>query len=54
MSIYPNITEQDIVYLAKLAEQKENKRAINYRNKILKQTHEKKNQRKALNLQLKK
>ena len=41
MSIYPNITEQDFINLAKLAEQQKNQRAINIKNKIFKQTHEK-------------
>ena len=40
MSIYSNVTEQDLDNLRKLAEQQKEQRAIKIRNKILKQTHE--------------
>ena len=30
MSVYPNLTEQDLVNLAKLAEQKKNQRATEF------------------------
>ena len=42
MSIYSNVTEQDLDNLRKLAEQQKNERALKIRNKILKQTHDKK------------
>ena len=42
MSIYSNVTEQDLINLRKLAEQQKNERALKIRNKILKQTHDKK------------
>ena len=42
MSIYSNVTEQDLDNLRKLAEQQKEQRAIKIRNKILKQTHDKK------------
>ena len=42
MSIYSNVTEQDLNNLRKLAEQQKNERAQKIRNKILKQTHDKK------------
>ena len=45
MSIYPNVTEQDLINLPKLAEQQKNQRADKTINKILKQTHSKKNGR---------
>ena len=40
MSIYSNVTEQDLENLRKLAEQQENERALNIKNRILKQTHD--------------
>ena len=42
MSIYSNVTEQDLDNLRKLAEQQKNERALKIRNKILKQTDDKK------------
>ena len=32
MSIYSNVTEQDLINLRKLAEQKRNQRAIKFKN----------------------
>ena len=40
MSIYSNITEQDLENLRKLAEQQKNERAQKIKNRILKQTHD--------------
>ena len=42
MSIYSNVTEQDLINLRKLAEQQKEQRAIKIKNIILKQTHDKK------------
>ena len=42
MSIYSNVTEQDLINLRKLAEQQKKQRALKIRNEILKQTHDKK------------
>ena len=42
MSIYSNVTEQDLINLRKLAEQQKEQRALKIRNKILRQTHDKK------------
>ena len=42
MSIYSNVTEQDLNILRKLAEQQKEQRALKIRNRILKQTHDKK------------
>ena len=42
MSISSNVTEQDLINLRKLAEQQKEQRALKIRNKILKQTHDKK------------
>ena len=39
MSIYSNVTEQDLINLRKLAEQQKNERAPKIKNRILKQTH---------------
>ena len=39
MSIYSNVTEQDLINLLKLAEQQKNQRALKIKNRILKQTH---------------
>ena len=40
MSIYSNVTEQDLINLRKLAEQQKEQRALKIRNEILKQTHD--------------
>ena len=40
MSIYSNVTEQDLINLRKLAEQQRNQRATKIRKRILKQTHD--------------
>ena len=40
MSIYSNVTEQDLDNLRKLAEQQKEQRALKIKNRILKQTHE--------------
>ena len=40
MSIYSNVTEQDMINLRKLAEQQKNQRALKIKNKILKHTHD--------------
>ena len=40
MSIYSNVTEQDLDNLRKLAEQQKNERALKIKNRILKQTHD--------------
>ena len=40
MSIYSNITEKDLENLRKLAEQLKNQRALEIKNRILKQTHD--------------
>ena len=42
MSIYSNVAEEDMVNLRKLAEQQKNQRALKIKNRILKQTHDKK------------
>ena len=42
MSIYSNVTEQDLVNLHKLAEQQKHQRAEKIKNRILKQTHDNK------------
>ena len=42
MSTYPNINNQDLFNFGKLAEQQKNQRAIEIKNEILKQTHDKK------------
>ena len=39
MSIYSDVTEQDLINLRKLAEQQKKQRAIKIKNRILKQTH---------------
>ena len=39
MSIFSDITEQDLICLRKLAEQQKNQRPLKYENRILKQTH---------------
>ena len=40
MSIYSNVTEQDLENLRKLAEQQKEQRAIKIKNRILKQTQD--------------
>ena len=40
MSIYSNVTEQDLINLHKLAEQEKEQRALKIKNRILKQTHD--------------
>ena len=40
MSIYPNVTEKDLINLRKLAQQQKEQRALIVKNRILKQTHD--------------
>ena len=40
MSIYSNVTEQDLIVLRKLAKQQKKQRALEMKNRILKQTHD--------------
>ena len=40
MSIYSNVTKQDLVNLRKLAEQHKEQRALKIKNRISKQTHD--------------
>ena len=40
MSIYSNVTEQDLINLRKLAEQQKEQRALEIKSRILKQTHD--------------
>ena len=40
MSIYSNVTEQDLDNLRKLAQQQKNQRAIKFKKRILKQSHD--------------
>ena len=40
MSIYSNVTEQHLINLRKLAEQQKEQRALEIKNRILKQTHD--------------
>ena len=42
MSHYPNVTKEDMINLAELAEQQKNQKAIKYKNRFLKHTHNKK------------
>ena len=42
MSIYSNVTEKDLDNLRKLAQQQKQQRALKIKNRILKQTHDKK------------
>ena len=42
MSIYSNVTEQDMINLRNLEQQQKEQRALKIRNRILKQTHDKK------------
>ena len=39
MSIYSNVTEQDLINLRKLSEQQKEQRALKVKNKIVKETH---------------
>ena len=39
MSVFPNVTEQDLIDLRKLVEEQKNQRAEKIKNKILEQTH---------------
>ena len=39
MSIYSNVTEQDLINLRKLAQQQKEQRALKIKNRILKETH---------------
>ena len=40
MSIYSNVTEEDLYNLRKLAEKQKIERALKIKNRILKQTHD--------------
>ena len=40
MSLYSNVTEQDLNNLRKLAEQQKEQRALKIKNRFLKQTHD--------------
>ena len=40
MSIYSNVTEQDMINLRKLAQHQKEQRALKIKNRILKQTHD--------------
>ena len=40
MSIYPNVTQEDLNKLSELAEQQKEQRANKIKNRILKQTHD--------------
>ena len=40
MSIYSNVTEQDLFILRELADQQKEQRALKIKNRILKQTHD--------------
>ena len=40
MKIYPNVTQQGLIILSKIAKQQKNQRAIKLKNRILKQTHD--------------
>ena len=42
MSIHPNVTKEEMINSAKLAEQQKTQRTIKTKNKILEQTHDKK------------
>ena len=42
MSIYSNVTEQDLINLRKIAQQQKEQRALKIKNRILKQTHDEK------------
>ena len=40
MSVYSNVTEQDLFNLRKLAEQQKEQRTLKFKKRILKQTHD--------------
>ena len=40
MSIFSNVTEQDLINLRKIAEQQKTQRALKIENRILEQTHD--------------
>ena len=40
MSIFSNVTEQDLITLRKIAEQQKNHRAVGIQNRILKRAHD--------------
>ena len=40
MSIFSNVTEQDLINLRRLAEQEKNQRALKIKHRSLKQTHD--------------
>ena len=40
MSIYSNVTEEDLINLRKLAQQQKEQQALKIKNKVLKQTHD--------------
>ena len=40
MSIYSNVTEEDLINLRKLAQQQKEQRALKIKNRIIKQTHD--------------
>ena len=40
MSIFSNVTKQDLINLRKLAEQQKNQRALKIKNRILERTHD--------------
>ena len=40
MSIYPNVTKQNLIFLRELAEQQKNQRVIKIKNRNFKQTHD--------------
>ena len=40
MSIYSNVTEQNLINLRRLREQQKNQRVLKIKNRILKQTHD--------------
>ena len=42
MSVYPNVTKQDLINISKLAEQQKNQQGIKIKNRILQRTHDNK------------
>ena len=40
MNIYSNVTEQDLIFLRKLADQQKNQRAVEIKKRISKQSHD--------------
>ena len=40
MSIYPKVTEQDLINIKKISEQQKHQRSLKIKKKILKQTHD--------------